>query len=81
MSILYWNALFNLKMFCFVFFRGRKIFEPPRFMSVSQAAQQFLEIVSKRTNSSLTSESGILLLYFLYLFANNIYKLLKYCLL
>ncbi|KAG7265180.1 hypothetical protein CRUP_030294 [Coryphaenoides rupestris] len=28
--------------------RGKKVYEPPRFMSVSQAAQQLLEILQKR---------------------------------
>lgn len=29
----------------FYAYRGRKIYEPPRYMSVNQAAQQLLEIV------------------------------------
>ena len=28
--------------------RGRKVYEPPRFMSVSQAAGQLLEVVQRR---------------------------------
>ena len=31
--------------------RGKNIFEPPRFMSTQQAAEQLLEIVKKRRNS------------------------------
>ena len=30
------------------YFRGRKIYEPPRYMSVSLAAQQLVEIVENR---------------------------------
>lgn len=32
----------------FYIYRGRKIYEPPRYMSVNQAAQQLLEIVQNR---------------------------------
>lgn len=32
--------------------RGRKIYEPPRFMSTSVACQQLLEIVEKKEESS-----------------------------
>jgi hypothetical protein len=32
----------------FCSFRGRKIYEPPRYMSVNQAAQQLLEIVQNQ---------------------------------
>lgn len=32
----------------FVLFRGRKIFEPPRFMTVKQASEQLLEIVENK---------------------------------
>ncbi|XP_064625567.1 diphthine methyl ester synthase-like [Lineus longissimus] len=31
--------------------RGRKIYEPPRYMSVSHAAQQFMEIIENRKKS------------------------------
>ncbi|CAH1782848.1 unnamed protein product, partial [Owenia fusiformis] len=31
--------------------RGRKIYEPPRYMSVSQAAEQLLEIVENKQKS------------------------------
>ncbi|XP_048394799.2 diphthine methyl ester synthase [Stegostoma tigrinum] len=41
--------------------RGRKIFEPPRFMSVSQAAEQLLEIIENRRDKgeelALTEET------------------------
>jgi hypothetical protein len=33
------------------FFRGRKIYEPPRYLTVSQAAAQFLEIIENRKKS------------------------------
>lgn len=29
-------------------FRGRKIYEPPRFMTVAQAADQLMQIVQRR---------------------------------
>ena len=31
-------------------FRGNKVFEPPRFMSASDAANQLLEIIKRREN-------------------------------
>ena len=33
---------------CLLHFRGRKIFEPPRYMLASQAASQLLEIVREK---------------------------------
>ncbi|MBV96398.1 Diphthine methyl ester synthase, partial [Eschrichtius robustus] len=40
----------TFKRSCHVFYtyRGRKIYEPPRYMSVNQAAQQLLEIVQNQ---------------------------------
>ncbi|CAO2599840.1 Diphthine methyl ester synthase [Lemmus lemmus] len=37
--------------------RGRKIYEPPRYMSVSQAAQQLLEIVHNQRARAITEET------------------------
>ncbi|GCC33083.1 hypothetical protein chiPu_0011550, partial [Chiloscyllium punctatum] len=41
--------------------RGKKIFEPPRFMSVNQAAEQLLEIIENRRDKgeelALTEET------------------------
>lgn len=31
-----------------LFFRGRKVFEPPRYMTVSQAAEQLLTVLQRR---------------------------------
>jgi len=41
-------------------FRGRKIYEPPRFMSASEAAKQLMEIVEerKKTGESLSMFQG-----------------------
>ncbi len=35
-------------------FRGRKIYEPPRYMSVAQAASQLLEIVERKRQEAKT---------------------------
>jgi diphthine methyl ester synthase len=37
--------------------RGRKVFEPPRFMTVSQCAQQMLEIEEERKEGVYTKDS------------------------
>jgi hypothetical protein len=44
------------------YYRGRKIYEPPRYMSVNTAVEQLLEIEEKRqengkSNYSLTQDS------------------------
>ena len=43
------------------FFRGRKIYEPPRYMTVKQAAEQLMEIVHNKRKES-DSDPGELLL-------------------
>ena len=53
------------------YFRGRKIFEPPRYMSVKQAAEQLLEIVDNRRSQNVT-EANIRMHYFVTL--SIIYK-------
>jgi len=47
------NSSFTTPLFCdsvvFVIdFRGKKIYEPPRFMTVGQAADQLLQIIHRR---------------------------------
>ena len=39
---------FISKFILFVLYRGRKIYEPPRFMTASQAAEQIVEVVEKK---------------------------------
>ncbi|KAG0730328.1 Diphthine methyl ester synthase [Chionoecetes opilio] len=41
--------------------RGRKIFEPPRYMRVAQAVQQLLAVVERHHNASKGGEEGWLL--------------------
>ncbi|XP_076068193.1 diphthine methyl ester synthase isoform X2 [Oratosquilla oratoria] len=40
--------------------RGRKIYEPPRFMRVNQAAQQLLAIIERRKSRSSETDEGCL---------------------
>ena len=40
-------VLINNKQF-FLYYRGRKVFEPPRYMTVAQAAEQLLEAIDNR---------------------------------
>ena len=54
--------------FFFSFTRGRKIFEPPRYMSVSQAADQLLQILETRVQSDQTSGEISVYLWFCYFF-------------
>jgi len=37
--------------------KGRPIFEPPRYMTVNQAAQQLMEVVETNTGGALTAET------------------------
>jgi diphthine synthase len=37
--------------------RGRKIYEPPRYMTVNQAVEQLLEVEDKRGEKAYTSET------------------------
>ena len=46
-----------------LFIRGRKIYEPPRYMSVNTAAEQLLEIIEKRQKNG-EKDIGMLSLYF-----------------
>lgn len=43
----------------FTKFRGRKIYEPPRYMSCSQAAEQLLEIIENKRDEG-QNEIGML---------------------
>ena len=36
----------------FYIFRGRKIYEPPRYMTVAQAASQIVEIIQEKKKDS-----------------------------
>uniref|UniRef100_A0A3Q2NRW3 diphthine methyl ester synthase n=1 Tax=Fundulus heteroclitus TaxID=8078 RepID=A0A3Q2NRW3_FUNHE len=40
-------------------FRGKKIYEPPRFMTVSQAADQLIQIVQRRRREEEEGELGV----------------------
>lgn len=42
------NFMAKISDFQLYTYRGKKIYEPPRYMSVNQAAQQLLEIVQNR---------------------------------
>ena len=49
----YFQALFRsdnslIMIIVFVAYRGRKVFEPPRYMTVAQAAEQILEAIDRR---------------------------------
>ena len=39
------------KFVVIVNFRGRKVYEPPRFMNASEASQQILDIIARRRNT------------------------------
>jgi diphthine synthase len=47
-------GLFSLRLF-----RGRKIYEPPRYMSIPQAVSQLLEIESLRKSGLLVPEETL----------------------
>ena len=46
------GRLFNCLVYCY---RGKKIYEPPRYMSVSQAAEQLIEVVKNKTEEGHTN--------------------------
>ena len=45
--------------------RGRKIYEPPRFMTVNQALEQLLEVISERADVAAVLSPVLNLLAFL----------------
>lgn len=42
------NRYYEKHKWTYFFNRGKKIFEPPRFLSVNEAAEQLLEIIENR---------------------------------
>jgi len=42
------------RFFYFFLFRGNKIYEPPRYMTVNRAAEQLMEIVKNRRDQGQT---------------------------
>ena len=44
----------DLFLLCF-YYRGRKIYEPPRYMSVCQAAEQLVEVVRNKKEEGQTN--------------------------
>ena len=48
-----WTKVYHYSLCILVIFRGIKVFEPPRFMSVMQAASQLLEAVQSRQSKGV----------------------------
>ena len=47
------KSLEHLFILLITYFRGKKIYEPPRYMSVSQAAEQLVEVVKNKKEEGL----------------------------
>ena len=57
--LIYWfnsfvfKSLEHLFILLITYLRGKKIYEPPRYMSVSQAAEQLVEVVKNKKEEGL----------------------------